>query len=146
MTTITVSSGVHSSGLSVAGGDAVVVLSGGVTEATQVNQEGFEYVSGGGVASGSVLSGLQPGVRHGASPRVVTRLTRRCSYYRRLFILAHGVASNTVIDQLGIEVVDGVASSTTVHGGGHQRVNSGGVTSGTILSGGDEIVSSGGTA
>ena len=92
--------------------------------------EGSSTSPAAGSPSGSgVLSGPHQLQSDTTTEYVVTRAalpwTRRLSIRGRLIIVAHEVASNTVIDQLGIEVVDGVALNTTAYAG-NQRVNSGG--------------------
>jgi autotransporter passenger strand-loop-strand repeat protein len=138
--TITVSSGVTSSGLRITDGEELIVDSGGHIQSCTVVNHGSAVISSGGYASATVVSsggvmsdyGIASGteVRHGGI----------------LYVVGGGRASGAVVGSGGIEYVSGggVASATVVGLDGSEIVSSGGVASGTVVTVGSEIVDSGG--
>jgi autotransporter passenger strand-loop-strand repeat protein len=159
--TITVSGGVSSSGLTISGGDPLVVLSGGRVQNSTILSGGSATLSAGGygndlaVSSGGTLRGTgSAGLVSGAG--AVQGVT--LSY---LDLLSGGTASDVtesdglteifagatasgMVDLGGSVEVAGSAVDTVVGSHGVLAVNSGGVASGdTIHSGGSESVASG---
>ena len=82
---------------------------------TTVNSLGNEYVSSGGVASGTTLSGGHQ------------------------VVYASGTASGTTIDNGGIQYDLGSAVSTTINTGGFEYVSSGGTATSTTVGGGGQL-------
>ena len=115
-TTVTISSGVTSSGLKVTSGNELLVNSGGTIVAITVSGGGSDVISSGGTASSTQVRGSET-VSMGAS------------------------ANGTIVQYGGYQYVEGgVTSNTVVAGGGIQIVSSGGLTTDSLLSGGNEYV------
>ncbi len=127
MTDIVISGGQTSSGIALAGGDTLTVLSGGTASKTTINSGGIETVSSGGIDLGATVnSGGTQIVRSGG--------------------FTSGVTLGNVF-QAGAQIVFGTASATTITSGGVETVSSGGVDLGaTVMFGGDQIVEAGGFA
>ena len=123
MSTLTISSGVTSSGLTISSGVDLVVLSGGEIKSSKILNGGKDVVSG-GVALGTNLSG--GGIE---------------------IVEAHGSASGTTVDSGGREIVSsgGIVSNAVVLSGGMLSVLSGGLAVEKSVPSGTETVSSGGT-
>jgi autotransporter passenger strand-loop-strand repeat protein len=129
-TPLVVSSGVTSSGIAVMSGQTLTVLSGGSAAQTTVASGGNVYVSSGGTAINTVVSG---GAYFGG----------------QIVVSSGGVASGTVLEapaaisgSLTVQQLDyGSATGTVVSAGGLDAVISGGTASGTVVnSGGEESV------
>jgi autotransporter passenger strand-loop-strand repeat protein len=113
------------------------VSAGGMASGTVLRSVSFELVSSGGVASGTVVSnlGFQYVLNGGvASAAVVSSGGNE--------IVSGGTARGTVVSNGGSVVVfaDGVASGTVVDDGGAAAVSGGGVLSGTVVSGGGSAI------
>ena len=65
--TITVSSGVTSSGLTISAGDELVVLQGGAVESSTILSGGVERISSGGSATATIVLGGKEDVYAGGS-------------------------------------------------------------------------------
>ena len=109
--TITVSSGVVSTGLTTSSGDRIDVY--GTTSNTQVGTRASENIYSGGVANNTLLSG-----------------------YRAYQQVSSGAKANgTIISSGGSQYIyqAGVANNTTIASGGLQTVNSGAIASGVDI-------------
>jgi autotransporter passenger strand-loop-strand repeat protein len=146
--TITISSGVTSTGLTISSGDPLVVLSGGEVEDSNVLGGGSVTLSSGGIgsylilSSGAVLQG--PGeiigevyVEPAASASDVVVAIGE--------IVDLGSIADVIVESGGGAWIDDDASNITVQSGGSEYVFEGGVVSGTDLSG-LEVISGGGEA
>jgi autotransporter passenger strand-loop-strand repeat protein/autotransporter-associated beta strand protein len=140
--TVTISSGVTSSGLAVGAGEELIVDSGGHIQSCTILDRGSAVVSSGGYASATVVSNGGRAFEYGSASGTVERAGGI------EYVLGAGVAAGTVVSHGGFEIVrDGVASGAVVSSGGFEIVSNGGHTSGTVLSYyGAEFVSSGGRA
>ena len=150
--TVTVASGVISTGLRVLLGDELDVLSGGQADQTLV-YGGAEYISSGGVASGSVVNllGVEYVTNGGIAVGTVVSGALGGEAGGVQYVSSGGMASATVVDggdqyiedggvasgavvNYGVQWDYGVTSATTVNANGLEVVA--GLASGTILSGG----------
>ena len=174
MTTITVSSGVTSSGLTVSSGNELLVLSGGIAETMTVLSGGTMILSSGAIGSslaisaGGKLDGAGEWAGEGYSYGQVSGVTvgdsaeTHAGYLEVAFggsasgvTVAYGwlqvdpgaTATGTVLSGISaVEYVEGVASGTVVDSGGVDNVLSAAeAVSAVIHSGGREFVSSGGS-
>jgi autotransporter passenger strand-loop-strand repeat protein/probable HAF family extracellular repeat protein len=108
----------------------------GVTTGTVVENGGGQHVFSGGIAIDTTLSGgifYSTPTGGGFAPSEQD-------------IGSGGVASGTIVDRVGFELVSGQAFATTVLAGGFVDVASGGIASDTIVNGGVQEVDSGGEA
>jgi autotransporter passenger strand-loop-strand repeat protein len=122
-TTIYVSDGQSSSGLSMSNGDQLVVLSGGTASGTTVSFGGSMEVSG-GVANGTTLDNGSMEVDAGSA--------NDTTVYSGILVVSGGVANGTTLTVNGsMEVDAGSASDTTVDD--CSLIVSGGNVSGTTL-------------
>ncbi len=122
--TVTVSSGGAANAITVDSGTLSVLLSGTASGTTVSGLGAYEFVSSGGMVSGTTVTASAEDE-----------------------IFAGGAAANTTINNGGTEeiFISGIAGSTTISSGGKQIVDSGGTASDThILSGGVLEVVSGG--
>jgi len=150
-------SGVTSSGI-VLDSASMVVLDGGVALETTVNRTGSVFVSSGGTAvdtlmsggsmsvlasgaaSGTVMSGGSTIDSSGESPHVITYFSAS------LEVSSGGAADDTTLIMGNLTILDGGTASGTVMSGGFVTVFNGGAASGTVMSGGRLQVSGGGAA
>ncbi len=146
----TISGGESESGVTVLNGGTLIALSGGI--AVNTADSGLEVLSGGRDIGGAVASGGVLQVSGGG----VASTTMVASGGLAIVLSGGSTVSATLIGNgptmsgavAAQETVSsgGVASGTTVSSGGRQLVLDGGVTVGTVVSGGVEVVSSGGAA
>jgi autotransporter-associated beta strand protein/autotransporter passenger strand-loop-strand repeat protein len=159
VTTLTVSSGQNSSGLTVADGETLIVQSGGTVSATVVDNGGVEIVSGtdtsatisaggtetvsaGGSATGDQIHGTA--TVSGAGATVTSETVFNGG---QLNLTSAGIATSTTISSGGIETIsagsatgDQIYGSLTFEGGGVNATNE------TVYSGGSLVISGHSTA
>jgi autotransporter passenger strand-loop-strand repeat protein len=162
MATIEVGSGVISSGLTLAAGDSIRILSGGTALDTGLGGGASAEVFGGGLASGLSVGG--PGavdlvLSGGTAMAVVlagggaqsvgsgaTSLATTIDASGYDVIVSSAFAADTVVNASGLEILSGgVTAGTVVQSGGLEWIEAGQTTS-TILQGGLEILAFGGVA
>ncbi|MCP1229927.1 Hint domain-containing protein [Acetobacter indonesiensis] len=136
-TEIVQSGGLTSGATVVSGGTEI--LSGGTASATIVGSGGSQLVSSGGTAVGAVVSG---GIEQVASGG--TALRSVISAYGNATVSAGGYVSGTIVGSNGGLGVQGIASNTTVSGGGVVEIASGGTATTNSINGGKVYVDSAG--
>jgi autotransporter passenger strand-loop-strand repeat protein len=139
-TTVYVTSGHSSTGLTISSGITLDILSGGTALATTVTSGGTELVQSGGSASGSIIDSGGSDVVSGGGTELGAQIS---GGQQDVF----GYASGGIVFA-GSQVVEsgGSASSTMVSAGGFTVVLSGGSGGGSIIdSGGSDVVSGGGS-
>ncbi|WP_179194059.1 Hint domain-containing protein [Acetobacter indonesiensis] len=136
-TEIVQSGGLTSGATVVSGGTEI--LSGGTASATIVASGGSQLVSSGGTAVGAVVSGGLEQVASGG-----TALRSVISAYGNTAVSAGGYVSGTTVGSNGGLGVQGIASNTTVSGGGVVQIGSGGTAITNSISGGKVYVDSAG--
>jgi autotransporter passenger strand-loop-strand repeat protein len=131
-TSLTVSSGVTSSGLTVTSGSSVDVLSGGTIVSTTVLSSGSVTVEAGGTGSSTVISS-------GGNELVLGSATGDAVYGTQLVSAATAVVSNDTVFNGGsvdLFLKGAIAKSATVDSGGSLNISGNATGSNTVLSGG----------
>ena len=138
-TTINISAGVTSSGLTVSSGTNLVVLSGGTISSTTVSSGGTVYISKGGTDSATTLAGGTLNVYGSDVSATVTSGGLESVY-------SGGIATGANVRSSSfLFVQNGGSAVGTTDSGGVYRVYSGGHSISTTLINASEIVSAGGT-
>jgi autotransporter passenger strand-loop-strand repeat protein len=112
MTDYTISSGTTSTGLNLNYLDTETVLAGGTANTTTLFTGADLYVQQAGLAENALI--------YGASSVVIDN---------------GGTASDTTVDNEGDQLVEGIASGTTINGGGKEYVENGGISYAPIIQG-----------
>ena len=141
MANIVVSSGHISSGLSAGSGTDVIILGGGTAISTTVVSGGGQFVSSGGLATKALVSGgftIGGGEYVSSGGTAVSAILSGSNANQGGQVLVGGIASNTIVDGYGYEVISrgGLSVNATVNSGGEQALYAGGRASSTIVSGG----------
>jgi autotransporter passenger strand-loop-strand repeat protein len=141
-----VSSGVTSEGLTIDGGDSLVVLLGGLATGNSIVTAGAEVISNGGLAEGEIVSGGLQTVLSGGSSISAT-ITGSSLFSATGLIDDFGTVSGAVVGGGGQAIIEpgGIANGVTVQSGGEASISSGGVLDDPIVQdGGYSFISLGG--
>jgi autotransporter passenger strand-loop-strand repeat protein len=137
-TTITVSSGVSSSGLSVTGGGNIIVMSGGSISGTTLLSGGATTVSSGGVDSGTFVA-------HGATEMVLGQASYDIIDGVQTVSAATAVVTSETVEDggtLDLFLKGAIVSAATVMAGGTLNISGNAFADNTVISGGAVILQS----